>query len=139
MSEQSKVYSLTATRLVLGTISFVHGLANTFGVFGGPGVDHAASELAVHLPVAPVVIAWVVALVQLVAGLSLLLGPGARWSALALLALLAFHLLLGERYEAFFVRDDGCEFLLAQMALCSVVAAHGPGALYIKIQARGKE
>lgn len=132
MAERGKISSLTYTRMALGLISLVHGVANVFGIFGRPGLGGLASDVADHVSVAPGLIAYLVAIGQFVCGVSLLLGPFARLSALVLLVLIVGHLLASARYEAFFVSRGGCEYLLALTAMCGIVAAYGPGALQFK-------
>jgi putative oxidoreductase len=129
-------YSLTFVRIALGLIVFVHGLAACFGLFGGGGIDQMAADMAVQLSVAPQLLAYLVSYATLVCGLLLLLGPAAKVSALIMLALVVIHILASARYRAFFVRDNGIEFLLAVAALCSVVVTHGPGPWVVKIPAK---
>ncbi len=138
MDISSHAYSLTFARISLGVIVTVHGIANSFGVWGGPGVEQVANDVANQLASDPATLVTAVAYVQLLLGLLLVFGPLARIAAMAVLALLVLHILGSARWQAFFVRDNGIEFLLACAALCVVVAAHGPGAFCARIRLRSK-
>ena len=132
--ENAGKLSFTFARLALGAIVLVHGVANTFGVWGGPGVDEAGKDIAAQVSVSPTSMATVVSLVELLAGLALLLGSFARVAAIVMAALVVVHMLASARFKAFFVRDNGLEYLLAIAALCIVVAVNGPGRFCLDIK-----
>lgn len=136
--DSASALASTFTRLVLGGIALAHGLANTFGLFGGPGHAKLAQDMAARIGVAPEVLAWVVSIGQLVAGAMLVLGVLARPAALAMLVLVVASAVASVRYEAFFVRDNGLEYPLALAALCLAVAAQGPGALRMQLGSKGE-
>ena len=132
--DKARNLSLTFARIALGGIAFMHGLANAFGVMGGPGVEQAAADMAASVSSSQATVATVVAWVELICGLALVLGSFAKTSALLLLALVVAHVIASERYRTFFVRENGFEFLLAIAALCVIVAVHGPGAFCIDVK-----
>lgn len=133
MNASASALALTFTRLVLGGIAIVHGLANAFGLFGGPGHEAIAAAIGQRISMAPEVLAWVISIGQLVAGLALVLGVLARPAALLMLALVVVNAVALSRYEAFFVDDNGLEYPLALAALCLAVAAQGAGALRVQL------
>jgi putative oxidoreductase len=92
-----------------------------------------AAEIAARISAAPEILAWVISIGQLVAGLALVLGVFARSAALLMLVLVVANAVALTRYEAFFVRDNGLEYPLALAALCLAVAAQGAGALRLQL------
>jgi putative oxidoreductase len=135
MSSKSEgKYSFTVARVVLGLIVFVHGLANSFGLFGGPGVHKLAADIATYVSTSPELLAALIAYGQVVFGLALLCGVINRTASLFVLTVVVLAILGGGRYQKFYVRDDGCEYLLAVAALSFIVAVHGPGALCLDLK-----
>ncbi len=65
MSARSKALSLTYVRLCLGGILLMHGLANTFGLFGGPGLASFADEIEARMSIGADLAAYIVAFGQL--------------------------------------------------------------------------
>jgi putative oxidoreductase len=137
--------SLTFARIGLGVIAGVHGLANTFGLFGGPGIERFAADMEARMSVGAGLTSTVVAFGELFAGLSLVLGPFARISATLVLVLVCGVCFVSARYTTFWVKDNGIEYLLALAALSVVVMAHGPGAFCLdlgrllqKLRGKGK-
>lgn len=139
MKLSPQALSLTFVRVALGVIALVHGIANTFGVWGGPGVEAVAGDVAKQVAGDSGALTTAVSVTQLLLGLLLVLGPFARIAAMVVLGLLAVHFVGSERWQTFFVRDNGFEFLLAVAALCAVVIAHGPGPFTVKLQPRGRK
>ncbi|MCA8965178.1 MAG: DoxX family protein [Planctomycetes bacterium] len=129
-------YGLAFARISLGVISLVHGIANTFGIWGGPDVERVAGDVAAQLATDSNLITTAVSLLQLLLGVLLVFGPLARIAAITLLALVVVHFFGSARWQAFFVRDDGFEFLLAVMALAVIIATQGPGAFCAKLRLR---
>ncbi len=74
-------WGLALLRLVLGLIFIVHGWDKLFGEAGIGGFAEFLSSLGIP---APVVMAWVVALVEFVGGLLVLVGWLTRWVAIVL-------------------------------------------------------
>ena len=133
MNASASALALTFTRLVLGGIALVHGLANAFGLFGGPGHQAMATAIGQRISMAPETLAWVISIGQLVAGLALVLGVFARSAALLMLLLVVASAVALTKYDQFFVRHDGLEYPLALAALCLAVAAQGAGALRLQL------
>jgi putative oxidoreductase len=134
MLDPAGKYSLTFARIVLGLIVFVHGLANSFGMFGGPGVHKFAEDMATYVSTSPELLAQIIAYGQVVLGLLLMLGLFSSIASIVVLTLIVLALLVSGRYQKFYVRDNGCEYLLALAALSMIVAVHGPGALALDIK-----
>jgi len=129
-------YGPMAVRLVLGTVGLVHGLADTFGLFDGPGITLFIDRIAALTSAAPTLVAWAVALGQLIGGILLLLGAQTRLVALLALLIAGGELWLSGRYTAFFVENRGCEYLLCLCAMAILLMCTGPGkwALQVKVK-----
>jgi putative oxidoreductase len=115
---------LTMLRVVVGIVFFVHGLQKLF-VMGFGGVAGMMEGLAVP---APGLFAVVLTLVELLGGLSLILGPFTRVAAIPLavdmlVATLTVHLPNG----FFTVPNGGYEFTLVLLAASVALAVAGPG------------
>lgn len=136
MSDRFQAISLTLARWTLAVVSIMHGLANTFGLFGGPGLTQFVTAMSGRVAIAPEITAYVVAIGQLVGGLCLLLGPFARLAAGIMLAFVVAGVVVGARYQAFFDTQGGIEYALLLAVPCYVVAAHGVGLFAIEIKAK---
>jgi putative oxidoreductase len=133
MSDNQRAYGLTVQRLTLGVIFGAHGLANTFGMFGGRGIRAFTANVAEYATTMPTALAWLIAIAQLAIGAMLLVGSFARMAAwLALLVVAGSMWFLG-RYQSLLL-PGGCEYhlALAAMSLCTALA--GPGMLAWNVQ-----
>jgi len=136
---RAKPLTLTFVRVALGLIALMHGLANTFGLFGGPGLEEFATQMEAKVSIAPGLTTYVVAIGELLAGISLVLGPFARISAAVLMLFVVLGCFVTARYTTFFIGNNGFEYLLALFALTLVVCVHGPGQLILKLPKRKKK
>lgn len=125
--DNRSLYSVALARIVLGSVLLVHGIANTFGVWGGPALAHVSTEVAAQVSTTPDALASMAGYAQLGLGVLLLIGALARIAAFAALALVIAYAFYSGVYTAFFVRDKGVEYLLVIASMCWVVASLGPG------------
>ena len=132
MTQKTRDYSLCFARVVLGAGALLHGIADTFGVWGGPMLSATTSDIAVRTSASPEWLVYVVSIGLMVAGVVLLLGTMTRAAALFMAILAIWHGLANNRFHAYFIHAQGCETLLALIALCLVVATHGPGAFKVE-------
>ena len=139
MSEASKDYSLTLARVVLGTGALLHGIAETFHVWGGPQLGSTSMDMAQRTAMSADWLFYVVSIGLMVVGVALLLGALTRTAALLLAFVVIWHGIASGRFRAWFAPDGGCENLLALVALCVVLAVHGPGAAQVKFPKSGKQ
>ncbi len=115
-------WGITVLRLAVGTIFLMHGGQKLF-VWGFAGV---AAFLAKLLIPAPALAAPILTLVELLAGLALLLGLYARWAAALLaidmlVAILTYHLPHG------FFGPSGVEYPLTLLAANLALVLLGSG------------
>lgn len=139
MAEGNKDYSLTLARVVLGGTALLHGIADTFGVWGGPRLGKTTADLAQHTDLSAEWWFYIVSIGLMLAGIVLLLGLMTRATALLIAFLAAWHGLANDRFQAYFVHAQGCETVLVVIALAVVVAVHGPGALVVDLGKAAKK
>ena len=118
-----------AVRLIVGSIMFAHGLQK---LQGGPG-NFAQGLAGMGVPL-PVLMAYVVTLVEVVGGLLLIVGLLSRLSALLLTINLTVAVLLVKTGVGFLSPQGGgvgAEFDLALIAGLLVILFAGPGRLSV--------
>lgn len=138
MNANPKEYALTLARAVLGATALLHGIAETFGVWGGQRFGQTTADMAGSSTASPDTIALAVSIGMMVAGLALLLGMVTRVASLLLLAVVVWHGVANGRFAAFF-GPNGCEYILALAGLAVVVATHGAGALKVDLKRESKK
>jgi putative oxidoreductase len=123
--KQIKV-SIVLLRLMVGFTFAMHSFQKLFGAFGGSGINGFAKMLN-QLGFTPgVTWAWVVAVVELLAGLFLIAGLWSRLSAafigiIMLVAIFKVHLSGG-----FFAANGGFEYPLLILVCCiSIILGNG--------------
>lgn len=139
MATASRDYVLTVARVVLGLVALLHGIAETFGVWGGPRLGGTTADMAASATASPDTIFYVVAIGLMLAGIVLLLGIATRVAGLLVLAVAVWHGVASGRFGAWFQDAKGCEHLLVLAALALVVATHGPGAMKVDLKRPGKK
>lgn len=118
---------LLVLRLVLAVIFVIHGSQKLFGWFEGDGIGAAISmftDLGVWWPS---FMAWVVALIEFLAGVFLLVGFLSRESALALIFVMAGAIYYVHGANGFLVSDGGYEYNLLIIAACLNIVLGGGG------------
>jgi putative oxidoreductase len=131
---------LLVLRIGLGIIFMAHGAQKLFGLFGGPGIEGTTGFFASLGIPAPDIMAWVVAILELLGGLLVALGMFTRVipALLAIdmaVALFTFHLPGG-----FFVKPqgpDGIEFVLILCLASLTLAFAGAGAYSVDAKREG--
>ncbi len=135
MMERLRPFGPTFARLVLGVITIMHGLRN-LGMLGGNTADLGVwiSKHASWVTISPDTAAWVIAITELVAGILLLLGIATAMAALVPLALAIGVVVNDKKYGAFFLAQNGMEYLLARIGLSLCVLLAGPGRWAMQLQ-----
>ena len=129
-------YAVTAARLILGVVFFVHGAQKMLGWFGGYGFTGTMGFFTqmMHIP-AP--LAFLAICAEFFGGLGLLVGFLGRVAAFGismnmLVAMLTIHI-----HNGFFAnwtgqqKGEGFEYHLLAIALALVVMIKGSGALSV--------
>ena len=129
-------YAVTAARLILGVVFFVHGAQKMLGWFGGYGFTGTMGFFTqmMHIP-AP--LAFLAICAEFFGGLGLLVGFLGRVAAFGismnmLVAILTVHI-----HNGFFAnwtgqqKGEGFEYHLLAIALALVVMIKGSGALSV--------
>lgn len=114
-------------RIAAGGFLLPHGFGKLFGWFAGPGLDGFAAELqGFGLPyVAPLPL--LVALVQTLAGLTVVLGLWTRWSSLLAAVFIGMTVWVGAP-NGWFWMHHGIEYPLMWSLALVAIALIGPGA-----------
>jgi putative oxidoreductase len=116
-------------RLFLGLSFLGHGSQKLFAAFGGPGMAGVTAGFrAMHIP-APELMAWVVALSELVGGLLLVVGLATRVAAALLSVVMIVAVLAVHLPHGFFAQHGGAELPLAYLAGLVALMVSGGGAL----------
>ncbi|MBX3461700.1 MAG: hypothetical protein KF830_00895 [Planctomycetes bacterium] len=134
-----KDYAIAFARILLGLSALLRGIAETFGIWGGPRMMGTTTNLAATAGVSNDWLFYVVSIGLIILGAALLLGMVTRGAAWTLLALTVWHGIANGRFKAFFVQDNGCELVLLTAALCWLVAAYGPGPFRVEVRQSGKK
>ena len=116
-------YGLLPLRLALGIVFLMHGSQKVFGLFGGPGLDGTINFVSsLGFPV-PALFGILLAFVELLGGLSILLGFFARYFSLLIIVDMLLALLLVHYKNGFFAGNNGYElvFVLLLGALSIVM------------------
>lgn len=122
-------------RITLGVVMSAHGSMMALGWFGGPGVMASARQLREHSGV-PIVIGAFFTLVELFAGLALVVGLLTRPAALGIAAIMVgatvIHLSDGFFMNWFGQKNgEGYEYCLLALAMALSVMITGAGAFSI--------
>ncbi|MFH1640897.1 MAG: DoxX family protein [Candidatus Omnitrophota bacterium] len=107
-------------RLGLGVMFMAHGAQKALGLFGGPRIE-GFSKMLSGLGFSPAVFwAYVAAYVELLGGLSLIIGFGTRISSALLLILITVATLKVHLAKGFFLSGGGFEYNL--IIACALLA-----------------
>jgi len=114
-------------RLGLGVMFFAHGSQKVFGLFGGPGIE-GFSKMLTGLGFKPALFwAYLGAYVELLGGLSLILGLLTRISSLLLLIFMVVATLKVHISKGFFMSTGGFEYNLIIISVCIALIILGTG------------
>ena len=127
-------YALTISRLVLGTLFFIHGCQLMLGWFGGYGLTGSMQFFSQQLGI-PAPFAFLAICAQFCGGLMLILGFAGRIAALGIIcdmavAVLKVHLQFGLFMNWFGnQKGEGFEYHLLAITIGLQIALRGSGAL----------
>ncbi len=125
---------LLVLRVALGAVFIGHGLQKVFGLFGGPGIDGFARQLADFGYREERILAWVTGITELAGGTLLVLGLFTPLAAAGILGVMANAIAL--KYGASiippdgfhrFLNPDGVEQEVAYAAMALALTFTGPG------------
>jgi putative oxidoreductase len=116
-------WGITILRTVTGTIFLVSGVEKLF-IHGPHGIAGLLVELGSPSPLA---VATGVTLVELLCGLSLVVGLFTRWLCIPLALLMVGNILLIHGSNGFFIENDGYEYALLRLTTTVVLIFTGPG------------
>src|SRR6266478_491426 len=127
-------YALTISRLVLGTLFFIHGDQLMLGWFGGYGLTGSMQFFTQQLGI-PAAFAFLAICAQFFGGLMLILGFAGRIAALSIICDVAVAVVKVHWHFGLFMnwfgnqKGEGFEYHLLAITLGMVVALRGSGAL----------
>jgi putative oxidoreductase len=115
--------ALLLIRVAAGLAFLYHGSGILLGAFGGPGPQAFASME--HMPL---VMAYLVGLIQVGGGIAVLLGIFARIGALCLVIVMLGAIFLVHAPHGYDINKGGYEYALTQMLIALGLFVSGPGA-----------
>jgi putative oxidoreductase len=127
-------YALTLSRLVLGTLFFIHGDQLMLGSFGGYGLTGSIQFFTQQLGI-PASFAFLAICAQFIGGLMLILGLVGRVAALGIICTMAVAVVKVHWQFGLFMNwfgtqtGEGFEYHLLAITLGLVIALRGSGAL----------
>jgi putative oxidoreductase len=133
MDTSSDLY-LTACRLILGSVMWVHGSQKMLGFFGGPGFSATVQGFREHLGL-PQPVGALVVFMEFFGSLALILGLLGRVGAICVISVMVGAILLVHAQNGFFMNwygkapGEGFEYHLLAIGLALVPLAKGSGAL----------
>lgn len=101
---------LLLIRLILGIVFIVHGAQKVFGWFGGSGLEKWGNYLSTFS--IPKSLSPLIAIAELLFGITLLVGLFTRSSALVAFVFMLFAIFLAHYDKGFFVNKGGYEYAL---------------------------
>jgi putative oxidoreductase len=114
-------------RLGLGIMFTGHGLQKVFGLFGGPGIKGFSGMLS-GLGFAPAMFfAYLVGYIELLGGLSLILGISTRISSALLLIVMLVAAYKVHLAKGFFLSNGGFEYVFIIATICIALIIIGGG------------
>lgn len=114
--------ALLILRIGSGIVFLYHGSAILFGAFGGPGPERFATFM--H---APVIIGYLVGIVQVGGGLAMLTGILIRIGAAGIIVVMLGAIFLVHWKHGFDVSKGGIEFALTQLLIACAIFLTGAG------------
>ena len=119
----SKIDAALLVLRIASALAFLfHGLAITFGMFGGPGPAGFAAYI--HVPLAE---AYLVGLAQLAGGLTMLTGVFIRIGAVCIIIVMIGAILTVHLPHGFDIAKGGMEYALTQSLVAFALILTGPG------------
>ena len=134
--DTSSELHLTACRLILGGVMFIHGSQKVLGWFGGPGFSAAIQGFREHLGI-PAVAAVLSILAEFLGSVALILGLLGRVGAACVIAVMVGAILIVHAPNGFFMNwsgkapGEGYEYHLLAIGLALPPLIKGSGALSV--------
>lgn len=127
--------AIAILRLALGSIFLFHGTQRLFGVFGGSGIEGLSAVMAQMSINPPLLWAWVVILIEVVAGLFIILGILPRISAGLIFVITTMAVTGIHGAATFFTTGGGFEYqvLIAAVSLALVFMGAGKISIFNKL------
>lgn len=104
-------------RIVLGIVFIVHGVQKVFGLFGGSGLEKWSSYMATFSIPKPIAI--LVAVAEVLFGITILLGIFTKVSSIIAFIFMLFAMFMVHTKNGFFVQKNGYEYALV-LAIASL-------------------
>lgn len=114
-------------RFGLGVMFAAHGLQKAFGLFGGPGIKGFSQMLSGLGFTPPVFWAYAAAYTELIAGICLIIGLGARIASGLLFVLIVIAGVSVHLKNGFFLMNGGIEYVFVIACACLALVFLGPG------------
>jgi putative oxidoreductase len=125
--ENMKDYASLFLRLGLGVVFIIHGIQKIFPFSGSGGIDNFSLMLSeLGIPTA-VIVAYVVAISEIICGLALLLGFYTRAACTLLLIIMGVALFKVHLPKGFFVASGGYEYVFMIVCACLSLFSSGGG------------
>jgi len=120
-------WAILVLRLGLGIMFAAHGLQKAFGLFGGPGIA-GVSKMMESLGFSPVSFwAYLLAYVELLAGLAVVAGLCVRTSSALLLIVAVVAFFKVHMAKGFFLTSGGFEYIFVIASICLALIILGAG------------
>ena len=123
MFKQNVDIALLLVHIVVGSTFTLHGAQKVFGFFGGPGLTGFTSWL--YTQGVPVWLGTIAAYVELLGGISVLLGIMPELGALGLICLMIGAIYLVHGSKGYFSQNGGFEYPLNLLLLCLAIMLGG--------------
>ncbi|GGP55261.1 DoxX family protein [Streptomyces abikoensis] len=132
--DAARPYALSLFRVVVGLLFACHGAASLFGILGGAAGSHGGTIPAGTWP------GWYAAVIQLVAGVLVLLGAGTRSAAFIASGSMAYAYFDVHQSMALWPIQNGGEASAMFAWAFLLLVFTGPGALSVdRFLGRGKQ
>ena len=127
--EKEKLFDLAmfVLRAVLGVIFIAHGGQKLFGMFNGIGLEGTAKIVEGMGFPEPHIVALAWSCIEFIGGVFLILGILARWSAVAIVLVMAVQLWKISLAYGFFIQNGGMEYNLLIIGACVPIILLGGG------------
>jgi putative oxidoreductase len=125
MFKQHVDIALLLVRIVVGSTFVMHGLQKVFGFFGGSGLAGFTNWLST-LGI-PIWLGTIAAYVELLGGISVLLGIIPELGALGLACMMIGAIYLVHGDKGYFGQNNGFEYPLNLLLLCLAIIIGGAG------------
>ncbi len=120
-------WGILVLRLGIGIMFSAHGLQKVFGLFGGSGISGFSQMLSGMGFTPPIFWAYLAAYIELLGGVSLIIGLFSRFSAGMLLAVILTAGIKVHLINGFFLSAGGFEYTFVIASACLALVLLGSG------------